>query len=188
MSLANGRRIARSRGGQVLIGVGVTDDRNGPYRLVLQPDHIHQRVVLNTDDWAIDWEPDPEPERKRLLVSHDEHGVWTDDQGEQWVKRENAVVWKDAEPDEGARLLEELHARGLSPSTLITTDGITFVVGQRIGWKLKDTLKQTGGIGTITEFDPRRGLTDGLTVKVERDGKDPVWVNHEWISVWEDPE
>lgn len=102
------------------------------------------------------------------MNQHDEHGVWTD--------------------DEGARFLEELHQRGIKPGTLITTDGTAFVVGQRIGWKLKGTHKQTGGIGTIIEFDPRRGLTDRLTVKVERDGKDPVWVNPEWINVWEDPE
>lgn len=90
--------------------------------------------------------------------------------------------------DQDKAILDELHERGVVPNALITSSGVTFVIGQRVGWKLKGMLRQRGGIGTITEFDPRRGLTDGQTIKVEREGKDPVWVHPGWISVWEDPE
>lgn len=57
MTVENGRRIAHYKD-LVLRGVGVTDDRNGPFDLVMRVDGAGGLIVLNTHLWAVRWEPE----------------------------------------------------------------------------------------------------------------------------------
>ena len=52
------RRVAR-RGDQLLRGVGIASDVNGPFRLRFRIVGIDQPVTLNTREWSIEWEDEP---------------------------------------------------------------------------------------------------------------------------------
>lgn len=56
MSVENGRRIARFKD-MTIRGVGVTDDRNGPFDLVMRVDGAGGTICLNTHVWTVEWEP-----------------------------------------------------------------------------------------------------------------------------------
>jgi hypothetical protein len=52
---SNRRRVA-TRGDELIRGVGVVSDDNGPYRLRFRIDGVGQPITLNTRDWTVLWE------------------------------------------------------------------------------------------------------------------------------------
>jgi hypothetical protein len=60
MTIENDRRIAHN-GDQLLRGVGVISDGNGPFSLMFRADNIPRAMLLDTRFWSIEWEPKERP-------------------------------------------------------------------------------------------------------------------------------
>lgn len=60
-SKPDARRRILTDGRQTLHGVGLRDDRNGPFVIVVKVDNIAKPVVFNTSVWKVRWEDGDEP-------------------------------------------------------------------------------------------------------------------------------
>jgi hypothetical protein len=56
MNESTNRRRVATRGDEVIRGVGVVSDVNGPYSLRFRIDGVGQPITLNTRDWTVVWE------------------------------------------------------------------------------------------------------------------------------------
>ena len=61
------RRRKATRGDVTLYGVGVVDQRNGPWHLAFQVEGIPTPVLLDTDEWKVEW-ADEAPEDAELVA------------------------------------------------------------------------------------------------------------------------
>ena len=50
------RRRVATRGDELIRGVGVTSDENGPFTLRFRIDGIYRLVTLDTREWDVRWE------------------------------------------------------------------------------------------------------------------------------------